>query len=78
MDVPVQIDQIVEIAATYSPLEESEEARLIEEVRPIVQKDAEASQNGKSSLFWLHDTSVPDGPITMSAHAFATDPSSRM
>lgn len=58
MDVPVQIEQIVEIAGRFQPLREEEEARLIEETRPIVQKDAEESQNGKSDLFWLHDTTV--------------------
>lgn len=58
MDVPVQIDQIVETASRFEPLREDEEARLIEEVRPLVQKDAEESQKGKSDLFWLHDTSV--------------------
>jgi len=58
MDVPVQIDQLVQIAADFQPLEESEEARLIEEVRPLVEKDAQESQEGKGSLFWLHDTNV--------------------
>lgn len=62
MDVPVQIDQIVEIAADFKPLEEREEQMLIEEVRPIVEKDAkEWKQGGQSSeggLFWIHDTNV--------------------
>lgn len=58
MDVPVQIEQIAALAAEFTPLQEAEEARLIEEVRPLVQKDAEESQKGRSDLFWLHDTSV--------------------
>jgi uncharacterized protein len=58
MDVPVQIDQIASIAAAFEPLREEEEAYLIEEVRPLLQKDAEESQKGKSELFWLHDTTV--------------------
>jgi uncharacterized protein len=58
MDVPIQIDQIVEIAANFEPLREEEEARLIEEVRPLVESDAKESQEGKGSLFWLHDTNV--------------------
>ena len=58
MNVEVQIDQIVEIAARFTPLREVEEARLLEEVRPLVQKDAEESQKGKSDLFWLHDPSA--------------------
>jgi len=58
MGKPEEIDRIVEIAAGFRPLDEREEARLIEEVRPIVEKDANESKEGKSALFWLHDTSV--------------------
>lgn len=58
MDVPVQINQIADIAANFTPLSEREEALLMEEVRPLVEKDAEESQQGKGSLFWLHDTTV--------------------
>lgn len=59
MESETQITQIVEIAAGFRPLEEREEAILIEQVRPLVEKDAEQSQTqGKSCLFWLHDTSV--------------------
>src|ERR671939_524563 len=35
MDTPEQIDEIAAIAAGFKPLDEREEARLIEEVRPI-------------------------------------------
>ena len=58
MDVPVQIDQIASLAAGFTPLDEREEELLIEEVRPQVEKDANESKQGKSSLFWLHDTAV--------------------
>jgi hypothetical protein len=58
MDVPLQIEQIVEIASKFQPLAEEEAARLIEEVRVPVEQDAEESQKGKSALFWLHDTAV--------------------
>lgn len=58
LDVPVQIDQIVEIAAGFKPLEEREEQLLIEEVRPIVEKDAKEWKQGEGGLFWIHDTSV--------------------
>jgi predicted aldo/keto reductase-like oxidoreductase len=58
MDVPVQIDQIVQIAADFTPLTEREEEVLIEEVRPLIEQDAKESKQGKSPLFWLHDTSV--------------------
>jgi predicted aldo/keto reductase-like oxidoreductase len=59
MDVPIQIDQIADLASRFTPLSEREEALLIEEVRPLVEQDAEASSSGqKSPLFWLHDTAV--------------------
>jgi len=58
MDSPAQIEAIVEIAANFRPLDEREEARLIDEVRPLVERDAKASKEGKSDLFWLHDTTV--------------------
>jgi len=58
MDTPEQIDEIVSIAAQYRPLEEREEERLIDEVRPIVERDAQESKQGQSTLFWLHDTTV--------------------
>jgi aryl-alcohol dehydrogenase-like predicted oxidoreductase len=58
MDSPAQIDENVGIASRFRPLEEAEEARLIEQVRPLIEKDAEESKKGQSALFWLHDTSV--------------------
>ena len=53
-----EIDAIVESAAGYRPLTQEEEDRLVEEVRPLVQRDADESKQGQSQLFWLHDTSV--------------------
>lgn len=58
MDVPVQIDQIVQVAANFTPLSEREEELLIEEVRPLVEADADGNKKGESKLFWLHDTTV--------------------
>jgi len=58
MDSPEQIDQNVAVAANFRPLAEHEEARLIEQVRPLVERDANDSKKGESPLFWLHDTSV--------------------
>jgi aryl-alcohol dehydrogenase-like predicted oxidoreductase len=58
MGTMAQIDEIVEIASQFRPLEEREEERLIEEVRPLIERDAEESKKGQSSLFWLHDTAV--------------------
>jgi aryl-alcohol dehydrogenase-like predicted oxidoreductase len=58
MDVPLHIEQMAEMATNFQPLAEEEEARLIEEVRVLVEQDAEESEKGKGSLFWLHDTTV--------------------
>jgi aryl-alcohol dehydrogenase-like predicted oxidoreductase len=54
------IEENVELASGFRPLQEQEEARLIEMIRPVVEKDAELDQEGggKSPLFWLHDTAV--------------------
>jgi aryl-alcohol dehydrogenase-like predicted oxidoreductase len=60
MDSIEQINQNVAIAARFEPLSEDERQRLIDEVRPLVERDAKESQEGagRSSLFWLHDTKV--------------------
>lgn len=58
MDSPEQIDEVASLAASFAPLPEAEIQQLVEEVRPIVQQDAAESQQGKSALFWLHDTKV--------------------
>ena len=58
MDQRTQIDQNVEIAANFHPLTEAERQQLIDDVRPLVEQDAKESQEGKSRLFWLHDTKV--------------------
>jgi predicted aldo/keto reductase-like oxidoreductase len=58
MDSPAQIDENVAVAASFRPLAEEEEARLIEQVRPLIEKDTNESKKGQSALFWLHDTTV--------------------
>jgi len=58
MDSPAQINDNVAVAASFKPLEEREEARLIDQIRPLVEKDANESKKGQSALFWLHDTAV--------------------
>lgn len=59
MDSETQIRQIAGIAASFRPLAEAEEGRLIDQVRPLVEQDAsDAQEKGQSTLFWLHDTSV--------------------
>lgn len=58
MDQIEQIEQNVTIAARFQPLSEAERQQLIDEVQPLVEKDAKESQEGKGSLFWLHDTKV--------------------
>jgi aryl-alcohol dehydrogenase-like predicted oxidoreductase len=58
LDNEHQIDEVVIQAAAFRALSEDELQRLIGEVRPVVEKDAQESQAGKSQLFWLHDTTV--------------------
>lgn len=58
MDTPRQIDEIARIAANFSPLSHEEEQKLLDEVRPLVLEDSQASKKGESKLFWLHDTTV--------------------
>jgi len=58
MDQIEQIDQNVEIAARFQPLSEDERQQLIDEIQPLVEKDAKESEDGQGSLFWLHDTKV--------------------
>jgi hypothetical protein len=58
MDAPTQIDENAALAADLAPLTDEERERLIGAVRPIVQRDAEASKQGRSELFWLHDTTI--------------------
>lgn len=59
MESEDQIDENVAVAAAFQPLEEREEARLIDEVKKLVRSDSqEAKKKGQSALFWLHDTNV--------------------
>lgn len=58
MNSPDQVDENVATAAAFRPLEDAELEQLIGGVRPLVERDADESQKGKSSLFWFHDTKV--------------------
>ncbi len=60
MDSIEQINQNVAIAVAFKPLSEDERQRLIDEVQPIVERDAQhaSEEAGRSPLFWLHDTKV--------------------
>jgi uncharacterized protein len=59
MDNVEQVDENVELAANVSPLRLDEEQRLVDQVRPLVERDAtESQEHGQSDLFWLHDTKV--------------------
>ncbi len=59
LKTPEEVEEIAALAAAYRPLDEDEQERLIAEVRPLVERDAdESKQQGKSALFWLHDTAV--------------------
>ena len=53
-----EIDEAVDHALAYRPLDEAEEQALVEHVRPLVERDAQESKQGSSPLFWLHDTTV--------------------
>ena len=53
-----EIEDNVALANQFRPLDEREEEILIGEVRDLVEKDAQDSQEGKSDLFWFHDTTV--------------------
>jgi uncharacterized protein len=60
MDSIEQINHNVAIAAAFEPLREDERQQLIDEVQPVVERDAEhaSKKAGPSPLFWLHDTKV--------------------
>lgn len=58
MDSTEQIDQNVEIVADFKPLSDEEYEQLVADVRPLVEKEMDEAQEGKGSLFWLHDTKV--------------------
>jgi len=58
MDKTEQIDQNVEYAARFAPLNEAEYDQLVDDVRPLLEKEMDQEQKGKSKLFWLHDTKV--------------------
>jgi uncharacterized protein len=53
-----EIEDNVSLANLVRPLEDREREILFNEVRPLVEKDMKESQEGKSDLFWLHDTQV--------------------
>ena len=53
-----EIEELTEYAARFRPLDESEEARLVEEVRPLIERDSHGWKKGDSPLFWLHETTV--------------------
>jgi predicted aldo/keto reductase-like oxidoreductase len=58
LDNEQQIDEAVEHAAAFTPLTDDEELQLINEIKPLVKKDASDTEEGKGNLFWLHDTTV--------------------
>ncbi len=58
MNDPRQVDENVAQAAAFRPLEDAELEALISGVRPVVERDASESDEGKGPLFWFHDTKV--------------------
>lgn len=53
-----EIDEAVGLAIDFEPLSDEDRDELVEQVRPIIEKDGNEWRKGKSDLFWLHDTSV--------------------
>jgi aryl-alcohol dehydrogenase-like predicted oxidoreductase len=58
MNSTAQIDENVHIAANFEPLSPREHDKMVDEVRPLIEREMEEVQNGKGKLFWLHDTKV--------------------
>ncbi len=59
LDDTHQIDEAIALANNFQPLNEDEREQLVEEVRPIIERESdELTQEGESTLFWLHDTGV--------------------
>jgi len=58
MDKIEQIDQNVETVADFQPLTEQEYEQLVQDVRPLLEKEMDEAKEGQGSLFWLHDTKV--------------------
>ena len=58
MDDVNQIDENVDLASSIQPLTDEELQQLVDDVRPLVEQDANDSEEGKGDLFWLHDTKV--------------------
>jgi aryl-alcohol dehydrogenase-like predicted oxidoreductase len=58
MDKPEQIDQNVETVTEFQPLTEQEYEQLVQDVRPLLEKEMDEAKEGQGSLFWLHDTKV--------------------
>lgn len=58
LNSPEQVEEIAAIAAAYRPLDGPKLDRLLDEVRPIVERDGSESEEGKGALFWLHDSKV--------------------
>jgi aryl-alcohol dehydrogenase-like predicted oxidoreductase len=52
------IDEAIGNANNFTPLSDDEIQDFVDEVRPIIMRDAKESKNGKSELFWLHDTVI--------------------
>lgn len=60
MESTAQIDQNVDSATAFKPLSKDQRQQLIDEVQPIVERDAQhaSEEAGRRPLFWLHDTKV--------------------
>lgn len=56
MDDESQIDEAVEAAANFEPLNDDEQDELLASVRPLIEADFKSE--GKGKLFWLRDIKV--------------------
>jgi predicted aldo/keto reductase-like oxidoreductase len=58
LDNEKQIDEAIALAIDFEQLSDAGREQLVEKVRPVIEKDGKEWRQGKSELFWLHDTSV--------------------
>jgi len=58
MEQTAQIDQNVDAVARFEPLDEEEYEQLVQDVKPLIEREMDEAKEGQGSLFWLHDTKV--------------------
>lgn len=58
MDDTAQIDQNVDAVARFEPLDNDEYEQLVQDVKPLIEREMDEAKEGQGSLFWLHDMKV--------------------